>query len=311
MKKVHAQLILALIAGMAFASCDKVESPIDEPTIVIVDSTTIYPEIDTATMNMTSQKVYVEEFTGVKCVGCPAQTELLLALVEDNKPEIITVAYHQGQYAELTDADGDYKSDFTTEYGDVIHDQIANKFVGFPSAMVNRKTFSDEGNQLVFLAHSEWESPITKSLSNPQQGIALGVAVNYIVSKELFKIRVSINATSNLTEEHRLILLCIEDSIIAEQKGTAFSEYPHKINPAYVHRHMLRDQINSDAGPAGDVIVSGNGLIAGEWVDYTIDYSIPELIVSPEHCSVVAVVINTSSEEVIQVEEAHVVKVDE
>ncbi|MEZ4721989.1 MAG: Omp28-related outer membrane protein [Flavobacteriales bacterium] len=309
MKKVFAILIIGAV--FCQVACDKVEDPIEAPTITVVDSTTVFPEIDTLNINIATQKVLVEEFTGVKCQGCPTQTEKLLALQENNKPEIIAIAYHEGVFAEIG-SDPDYESDFTTDYGDAVHAPILGDLEGYPSVMVNRKTFPDEANKYTFLASNQWESPITKSIGQPST-IALGVAANYVESKALLKIRVSAKATAAISSERKLIVLCIEDSVVAEQKDQRLDQdvYPHRINHEYVHRHLLRAQVNSSSGITGDVLIDASGLAKDEWIDWTQDFIIPETVEHAKHIIIVAFVLDPSNGEVQQVEEAHVVKVAE
>lgn len=287
------------------ASCDIVELPIEEPEAVT--GCVKCPEIDTAELNVATRKVMVEEFTGHSCTGCPAQTDQLLNLQTAEAPEVIVVSYHAGGFAEVDLPD--YPTDFRTEYGDAVHENIQNDILAYPSAMVNRETFADFGNTYIFLAHNEWKDPILNSVGDATSNIALGVAADYSTKDNKFYVRVSTKTLADITEEYRLVVLCIEDEVIAEQKDGRLSEddYPHKINKEYSHRHVLRDQLRSSTGVSGEIIISAtDGLEAEQWIDWSHEYTPADNIVNPENCLFVAYVLNAATGTVMQVEEAHV-----
>ena len=86
MKNFSFLFIIALLIG----SCDIVDLPLEKPIVEPVDTTSNNQlVVDTAAINIATRKVFVEEFTGHKCNGCPAQTEKLVKLQADNFPEIV------------------------------------------------------------------------------------------------------------------------------------------------------------------------------------------------------------------------------
>ncbi len=259
-------------------------------------------------LHTSSRKVLVEEFTGHSCTGCPAQTEKLLNLQNNNAQEVIVVAYHEGTFAEVSE---DYPTDFRTEYGGNYHDPQSNEIAGYPSAIINRKTFSEFANKKHFLAHNEWAPPINASIG--EAGIvALGVAADLYEDDNLIKVRVGIQALEDLTSSYRLLVLLTEDSVISQQKDSRATQLPKKIIQDYAHRHVLRDQINEVASVYGDLIIDlGSGLVSNEWIDWTTDYTIASNVVTPTKCYVVAILIDAQTSEVVQVEEVHVHEVDQ
>ena len=152
------------ISLLIVTSCDIVDLPLEKPEIVPIDTTdttpttnidTIegvdangYPLIDSNGINILTQKVYMEEFTGHSCTGCPAQTDKLLAMQVDHEGQIIVATFHEGLFAEV--APPDYPTDLSSEYGEQLHALIESKIDAYPSAMVNRKTFEAFGNKYVF-----------------------------------------------------------------------------------------------------------------------------------------------------------------
>ena len=312
--------ILYLIL-LFISSCDIVDLPLEKPVIAPIDTNDTtpgntdslngvdengYPLIDTNTINNLTQKVYMEEFTGHSCTGCPTQTDLLLAMQADHEGEIIVATFHEGVFAKVELPD--YPTDMTSDYGGQLHSLVESSIDAYPSALVNRKTFTEFGNKQVFQAHNEWQGPALSEVDKTNPAVAMGVGAILNDDMTSVKIRVSTRAEINLTDEYKLLVLCIEDSVIAEQKDGRKSEaeYPHKIVKDYTHRHTVRDQVNTSKNVYGETIIDAAGLTAGEWVDWTINYSIPDNIVDAKHIYIVASLINTSTVEVVQVEETHV-----
>jgi hypothetical protein len=319
MKKISLSLIYVIT--LLIASCDIVDLPLEKPDVVpidITDTTPVstvtlegvdqngYPLIDTNSINNLTQKVYMEEFTGHSCTGCPAQTDKLLAMQANHEGQIIVATFHEGIFAKVELPD--YPTDMSSEYGDQLHSLVESSIDAYPSAMVNRKTFVDFGNKLVFQAHNEWQGPALAEVDKLSPMVSMGVGAILNDEMTTIKVRVSTKAEFDLNDEFKLLVLCVEDSVISEQKDGRLNEddFPHKINKEYIHRHTVRDQVNSSGNVYGETIIDAAGLQAGEWVDWTINYSIPESVIDPEHVYIVASLINATTTEVVQVEETHV-----
>ncbi len=319
MKKISLSLIYVIT--LLIASCDIVDLPLEKPDVVPIDTTdttpvsTItlegvdqngYPLIDTNSINNLTQKVYMEEFTGHSCTGCPAQTDKLLAMQADHEGQIIIATFHEGIFAKVELPD--YLTDLSSEYGNQLHSLVESNIDAYPSAMVNRKTFVNFGNKLVFQAHNEWQGPALAEVDKASPMVSMGVGAILNDEMTTIKVRVSAKAEFDLNDEFKLLVLCVEDSVISEQKDGRLNEddFPHKINPEYMHRHTVRDQVNSIGNVYGETIIDAAGLQAGGWVDWTINYSIPENVIDPEHVYIVASLINSTTTEVMQVEETHV-----
>ncbi|GAB4377892.1 MAG: hypothetical protein Kow0075_07140 [Salibacteraceae bacterium] len=290
MKKLLTYAVL--IVSSAIAGCDIVEIPIVNPRAGV--DCFDCPTVDSTSINRSSRKVLVEEFTGHKCTGCPAQTRKLLDLAETHKGEIIITSIHAGIFAEVDPPK--YPTDFHTAYGNTLHDPRESSIRGYPSAMVNRIEYEGEN---IFLAHSEWEKPINASVGLPAK-VALGVAADYNADSNKLFIRVSATTLQDVGSAYRLVVLCIEDSVIAPQLdfGTLVNDY--------AHRHVVRAQINESAGVEGQNLIGVGGAAQGEWFDFTSSTVLPDNVVTPARCSVVAFLIEAETGEIAQCEEAHV-----
>lgn len=315
-------LLFIYIISLLIVSCDIVDIPLDKPDVVPIDTSDTtplvntdtldgvdengYPLIDTSAINDNTQKVYIEEFTGHSCTGCPAQTDKLLAMQANHEGEMIIATFHEGIFAKVEQPD--YPTDMSSDYGDDLHSLVESSIDAYPSAMVNRKTFLDFGNKLVFQAHNEWQGPALAEVDKADPIVAMGVGGILNEALTTIKIRVSTRAEQDLNDEFKLLVLCIEDSVISEQKDGRLNEddFPHKINKEYVHRHTVRAQVNSSGNVYGETVIDAGGLASGEWVDWTINYSIPESVIDAENIYIVASLINATTTEVVQVEETHV-----
>jgi hypothetical protein len=310
--KTNGLLLPFLALGLLIIvnACDKVEVPIPEPDIIIPegnDSVVItFPTIDSANINRSFKKTYVEEFTGHQCITCPFNTKLLLAQAEDNKERMVITAIHAGQFANVNPPD--YPTDFNTPYGTELFQHYSISQHPIPSSIINRRRFASFDNALIFNGATQfWDEPIDEYNANMETDFAMGVAADYRDSLDLFYIRVSVEVLNQVTGNYRLLVLCLEDSVIAPQLDGQADEsvYPKKIVTDYAHRHVLRSKLSQDQSLSGDLLINGSAE-ANEWFDYTLNARMPENVVNPEKTSIVVVLADPETEEVLQAEEVHV-----
>lgn len=289
MKSLQYFLIFTIVA--AFLSCDKIDLPIAEPVFVPTDSSFAFPIIDSNKINDSLRMILVEEFTGHKCAGCPTSTKKLLEQQMLNNNNIIVLSLHAGNFAELDPPS--YPTDFNTEYGYNL-DSIF-KLQAYPSAMINR---TNDGE--LFLSHLAWTDPINTSLGQPAT-IALGLAADLTESNNKLAIRVSAKAIEPIIGNHRLVLVCVEDSVIAPQKDQNSSEPDERVVD-YAHRHVLRGKLNG-GNTFGEVFSSQ--IDVDQWAEATVVADLPSNVVNIEKVTIVALIINASTQEIIQSAEAH------
>lgn len=296
--------LFLMLPATLFVACDIIEFPIEEPEAEVVVDNSIFPKIDTASINMTTQKVFVEEFTGHHCASCPSQTELLLDQQKNANGEIIALAIHAGDFADIIPPK--LLTDFTTPYGDAVFQEFLSPLTGIPAAMVNRIDNQQGSEKAVFSTHAAWSVPIADQVGNPAN-LALGLAVDYIVDSNAFAISLAVKGVQETTGEHRLVLLCMEDSVIDAQKDNRnnSSQFPGQITEKYTHRHVQRAQLNESAGLFGEVLIS-DALAIDEWVGGEYYFFVPDNVVDPTNCSIIAFILNNETGNVVQVEEAHV-----
>lgn len=288
------RIFFTLFMALVIVSCDIVSVPIEPP---VVSETDAYPFIDSTKLNDSLKIVLVEEFTGHKCSYCPANTKLLLSFQEQHMHEMLIVSIHAGETFAMPEPP-DYPEDFRTPYGTEIHDyyQIQNK--GYPAALVNRDTF--EGN-VAFPTNAKWTPPIEAALGQVAE-MKLGIAGDLIKSENKIAIRVSAQALRDFENELRLIVLCIEDSVIAPQKDAA-SSAPNKHVDDYAHRHVLRGKLNG-GNMFGEVFSAGS-FLNSTWKEAKIYADVPNNIVDQEKLTLVAFIIDAQNQTIIQSVESH------
>ena len=307
MKQLFTVAVILFI-GATISSCDKVEMPIEPSDVIIPEGSDSieFPKVDTASMNRDFRMTYIEEYTGHKCITCPANTKLLLAQAEDNPGRMVITAVHAGQFAVVDPPN--YPDDFNTDYGTELFEHYGLSAHPIPSAIINRRPFSTFDDMMIFNGATQfWDKPIDEINTNNETDFALGVAADYIDSLELFYIRVSTEVLNDVSGDYRLVILCLEDSVEGPQLDQQADPnvYPGKIVTDYQHRHVLRAKLSSDQSISGDQLITG-GASAGEWIDYTLNKNMPENVVDPNHTHVIALLTDANSEEVLQAEEVHV-----
>lgn len=303
MKTLYRFLTVAFLVS-TFASCDLVPVPIPEPEII--EGVCIMPTVDSLMINRDYRKTYVEEFTGHKCITCPANTALLLQQLSENKDRMIVNAFHAGGFAVVDPPK--YTTDFNTEYGTEVFQHFDMATQPIPSAIINRKAFPSYNDMMIFNnATTFWEGPIDEENTNTSTDFGLGLAANYSPESNIICVKVSTEILNNVDGDYRLLVLCVEDSVISAQLDARVSEseYPDKIVTDYTHRHVFRGKLNQDINFNGDPFVSG-AVDAGTWVDYELNATMPSNVVTKENVLLVALIVDADSEEVVQSEEVHV-----
>ena len=166
---------------------------------------------------------------------------------------------------------------------------------GLPRGMVNRTEVS--GN--VLLAHAGWGAA-AQALVGLTPDMDISISNSYENSTRTVTTEVTSTFESNLSGTYNMVVILTEDNIVDWQKDYDLPSGQQDIE-SYVHRHVLRKSFN---GTWGDEIASGSAS-AG-----TVSTNTFNMVLPPgwdeDHCSVVAYVYETTSNEIVQVEEAHV-----
>ena len=266
-----------LIFGLLIlVSCDTVEEPYVEPGQTVWNG----------------RKIILFDFTGHKCVNCPAAHEKVNQLQESFGEAIVPIAVHC-TYFSNTDSH-DFKYDFTCPEGIELGGDETGPgyfdFITLPKGAVN--TFVAEEVS----APGQWASLVQPFLADyPEFSIDINNSYNStdsIISSD-------ISVTTVITNP-RNISLCVYvlESGIVKPQADANAE----VSPVqdYVHNHVLRGSMSGTWGES----INGSSEENTESDTYSESY---ELKINndwkPENISIVAFIYDFDSKEILQAEE--------
>lgn len=213
-------MITILAALMLIATgCDKIEDP--------------HKPITPSGGNKT---VLIKDFTGARCVNCPAAAEHVHELQHQlGEDRIIILSVHAGDLAQPL---GQFP-DFTTEEGEAWYNNNASN----PLFTVDHVALT-EGNTLGI---AQIDSPVGTALGETQLfEISISNAFD-MVSRRL-TVESRINATGDGQGQYYASVCLVEDSIVGLQKVPRTDEFPNGVNPEYVFRNVFRGSLNGMDG---------------------------------------------------------------
>lgn len=219
-------ILISWLFAFAFFACEEI------PPVI----TPLEPGSNTGNIK---RRVFIEEFTGVRCVNCPAGTSEILNLLELYKGQLISVGIHAGSFSPPYP---DSKYDFRTTEGDGIIN-LLGKPLGYPSAVVNRKLYDGFDLQL---GRSLWAGFIAQELAIPPV-VEVSLSTTYNAITRGLQVNVEVESLQALPQEDiRLSVMLTEDNIVDVQLT------PDGKTSTYSHRHNLRDMLTPfDGEPIG------------------------------------------------------------
>lgn len=239
------------------------------------------------------RKILVEDYTGHTCGNCPEAAHA----IEQMKglsfgDQVVAVGVHAGFFAWTS---GNlYSTDFQTAVGTEYDNFFGVSAVGNPNGMINRMDY----NTSHIKPHGSWSTLVSGLVATPPD---VNIEINNVYDSNTKQLTTNVETKflNSMTGTYKLVVLLTEDSIIAPQKDYSM---PSPANDTfYVHRHVLRDAINSTWG---DTV--GTGTISVGQVT-TKNYVYNSLATTPgwnsSQCYVVAFVYDASNYRVIQAEE--------
>lgn len=216
---------------------------------VVATSLFIYPE-------WIQKKTLIETFTGQTCGNCPAAHSILEKALVGKEDKFVVVSHHSG-----------YQPDAFTMAEDVDFTWFYNSSSLYaPAIMFDRAPYADGLASIVFEGNdSKLVNNAMKVFPTKEPFISIQLNNKFDASTRQGTLEVEVYTFVNPTEaEHRLNLHLVQDDMVATQSGMGSN---------YVHHHVFRGCLN---GTWGETIE----LIEGATVRKTIEYTIPEKIIS-------------------------------
>jgi hypothetical protein len=200
--------------------------------------------IDTVDPGDQYRVVLIEEFSGVRCVNCPAGSAAIKSLRALHKGRVAVLSIHAGFFARKYP---ESQYDFRTPEGDRLLSFLGEP-LGYPTAVINRRHFPNETG--LQLGQAKWAGYVADELrAAPKVGISC--EKNYDPSTRQLRLMARVEILEDLPSpaELRLSVAITEDGIV-----------DHQLTPAgqkadYVHDHVLRYMLsNFDGNPlSGDL----------------------------------------------------------
>lgn len=261
---IFKQTILAVAGVMLFAACDN-----------IAEDNRYLP----AEVVITDRVVLLTEFTGMNCVNCPDAAAIAHDLIEAYPDNFVVVAMHpkghgfvpEGVTPELARQEA---MEYLTAMG-------GSQSTGLPAGVIDFTQF----NSKYLLDRTEWTARVMQRL-----GMAPDCNMTLAATKtgdRAYTVNVAFEPKETLSQNVSLVLWLVESKMIGSQ-----ASHEQGIIKDYEHNHALRECIN---GVWGEEIKDLNAAVAKSIV---ID---DEYV--PDNCSVVAVIIDTDTHQVIQAAE--------
>lgn len=286
---------IATCLALLVSSCDFVTIPEEGPAPAPTDSTTV------------QRKVLLEDYTGHKCTACPAAAVTANSIVAANGENVIVIGVHAGFFANAMTTGTQYLADFKTTAGTAYDTYFGISAVANPNGLINRKDYTASTTNHI-KSPGTWATEVAIELAKPAM-VKLEIANNYNAGTRV--LTCDINSTflyDTLTGgPYKLIVAVIQDSIIADQLDAGVYV------PNYVHRHVLRDNMN---GSWGDNLVNAGSIITNSVINKQYTYTFPATYPAAggassttcdvNNCYIVAFIYNDATKEVIQVEEKKV-----
>lgn len=287
-------------------SCDHVENPYP-PAVSIDLDTTLYPGLWSDYQNNewpmfdensnTERNVIIEDFTGHKCVFCPAAADLAHQLHMENPTRVFTAGIHAGP-----DGIGDFQSvsppdyptDFTNPQGVEIGQYFGENDGGFPGNP--RGTVNRFDNGTIFQSPAQWTSMTNEIISSNDLKVNLQSELNYYeVTKGAFLHVEADPLFEDVSENLAIMVYLLEDSLVGDQK---MADNSH--NTSYVHRDIHRGNLNNET--FGRPITSENLVNNKYLINYS--FAVPDQLdgtYNPSNMHLLICVFNQTTWEIYQV----------
>ena len=251
------------------------------------------------------KKVLIEDFTGHLCPNCPDAAREIDAIHDIYGDQIIGMAIHVSKsFARPYPASQapSFQYDFRTQWGDNWDDFYGISAMGLPRGMVNRIGFPDNHK----LGKDEWASTVALELKKD-------VDFTIHISSDENSISITSEVKNNISSEYNLVVCLTESNIINWQK-----DGQDNIED-YQHNHVLRTVLIDES------LSSSSNYVAGQQIErvinydlaaleqYNIDYSTNTAELGngnagdwdASNMSIIAYIYNTTTKEIVQVEESH------
>lgn len=295
-------LFIAISTGI-FISCDRIKKPYIPAASTELEQS-LYPDnwsnypwpVFNANTN-TNRNILLEDYTGHKCVYCPAAGVIAAQLETANPGRVFVASVHTspGGTGPFQTTDATYTQDFTNPIVIKYGETFANGF-GFdanPKGTINRKEYGG----IMFQGAGSWASLVNQAIAQNELKMNLQAAVNYYPSTRGLFLHTEIDTMNIHSSDITIVVSFIENSFIAKQKFPA-----GEVQDEYHHHNIVRTNIDNQ--PFGRVILATDLKQNGKYYQ-NYSYKIPAQY-DPANCHLLVYAMNKTTYEIYQVIEVNI-----
>ena len=272
-------------------SCDYISDPYDRTKPD--NNGSLCPDVTFPTTK-SHRVVLVEDYTGHKCTACPQAAVAAEKLKDTYKDSIVVIAVHSGYFS---DTDNKYPENFQTKAGDEYSDKFG--FAAWPNGLVNRVDYPKNQHIKSF---GSWGAEVGKILrTNQEADIQISSEYSTADSNACISVQTKFSSVSVPSSTYKMCLMLIQDSIVAPQLDGGIYK------PTYLHRHMLKDNIN---GTWGDSLSTGPVTLEPivKKYRYKVKHDYNGVLCKPKNCYLVAFVYDLTTLRILQAAETKLIK---
>lgn len=238
-KNFSAFLILFLTT-VSFYSCKETCPGVIFTTPVTGDTVSV--PVD-ATLAAQKRNVLLQDYTGVRCVNCPAGHVVAKNIINSYaEGRVVVVALHSGNI--LTGPYPFGTHDFRTTEGDEI-EALLGPISSKPIGDINRVLFSGETSRPV--DRSKWPGYVAQQIVDSIPKVQMKTEHTYDNTTRILSLDVILQFAESITENLNMHVMLTESGLIEPQLGGP-NPGPTGIDTFYVHNHVLRDMITPSVG---------------------------------------------------------------
>lgn len=270
MKKLSFIIAMAFLM-MGVVACDIIEEPYKK------DNSGGGNTGGGETPGQVVKHVLLEDYTGVRCVNCPAAGQLALEIQERYDHKVVVLSVHAGDLATFP------PFNLKTPEGDEWWNFFS--FQQNPIGTINRKMV----NGGYAFDSPSWEEAVAEAIQE-EATVDMSAEVTYNDANRELKVDVASKFLAEMPDTYSLTVCIMEDSIVGTQVT------PEGNISDYVHRHVFRTTMN---GAWGEELNQAAVAPEEEFVkSYTTTLN---AAYNADQCYIIAYVANAGTKEVLQV----------
>lgn len=232
--------------------------------------------------------VLIEEFSGVRCVNCPAGHETTAQILESRPDEVAALTIHAGF---LSEPYPENKEDYVIEAGTALYDLFQT--IAVPAASVERVKYEGE-NFVSLINRNVWAGKTNERL---QLTPPVNVYTNFDYNPSTRELQVYVRAhyleAFDNSEGHQMSVSLSESHIIDHQL-IPVDGGSSTVQADYEHNHVLRAMLTPSSGISLNV-----ERIEGTVIERVFSITLPDHW-KPENMEIVAFVHDAATNHILQ-----------